>query len=233
MILNSLVTGLCLVMLVVTTGCLPVTAEPGQHPVTLSSDSAAMSSVGSAAGPVLADTMLTLKPGDVVRITVWRNPELSGDFPVGDNGALRQPLYQEVPVTGISIPEAEARLKKFLGQFESNPEVVVEPLFQVVISGDVRTPKLYTLPRETTISMAIAEAGGALPDGRMDKVRLWRDGKEYTLDLTHADAEWTNARILSGDQIIVPQRSRLFQEIVVPVVSIVGGLASLINLIRR
>jgi len=149
------------------------------------------------------------------------------------NGALRQPLYQEVPVAGIPIPEVEQRLKTFLAQYQSNPEVVVEPLFHVVISGEVRDPKVYDFPRETSISMAIAQAGGALPDGRMDRVRLWRNGKEYVLDLTRANADWANSGILSGDQIIVTRRSRVFQEIVVPIVSVVGGLASVINLIRR
>ena len=109
----------------------------------------------------------------------------------------------------------------------------MEPLFHVVVSGEVREPKVYELPRETSIAMAIAQAGGALPDGRMDKVRLWRAGKEYTLDLTHADAAWANSGILSGDQIIVTQRRSVFREVVVPIVSMVGGLASLINLIRR
>jgi len=169
----------------------------------------------------------------VVRITVWRNSELSGDFPVGVNGALRHPLYQEVSVTGVPIPEVEQRLKTFLAQFQSNPEVVVEPLFHVVIGGAVRDPKVYNLPRETTISMAIAEAGGALPDGRMDKVRLWRNGNEYLLDLTHADAAWANSRILSGDQIIVTQNSHFFQQVFVPVASLVGAAAAIINLIRR
>ncbi|MGH7627583.1 MAG: polysaccharide biosynthesis/export family protein [Gemmatimonadaceae bacterium] len=195
-----------------------------------------MSTTPTSAGdsePAATDTTLVLKPGDVVRITVWRNPELSGDFPVGVNGALRQPLYQQVPVAGVPIPEVEQRLKTFLSQYQSNPDVIVEPLFQVVIGGEVRAPKVYELPRETSISMAIAQAGGALETGRMDKVRLWRGGKEYLLDLTHADAAWANAGIQSGDQIIVTRRSRVFQEIVVPIVSVVGGLAALINLIRR
>ena len=201
--------------------------------VTLCATALAGSLLAQSPQQATATDGVVLNPGDVVRITVWRNPELSGDFPVGVNGALRQPLYQEVPVAGIPIPEVEQRLKTFLAQYQSDPEVVVEPLFQVVVSGEVREPKVYELPRETSIAMAIAQAGGALPDGRMDKVRLWRAGKEYTLDLTHADAAWANSGILSGDQIIVTQRRSVFREIVVPIVSVVGGLASLINLIRH
>jgi polysaccharide export outer membrane protein len=228
---NRLVLTLCALALV--TGCLPVTADPGQIPPQAQPGATRTAQVPQNDSLLASDTSQVLKPGDVVRITVWRNPELSGDFPVGANGALRQPLYQAVPIAGIPIPEVESRLTKFLAQYQTNPAVVVEPLFQVIVGGEVRAPKVYELPSETTISMAIAQAGGSLPDGRMDKVRLLRAGREYVLDLTQADAAWANAPVESGDQIIVTQRSRVFQQIVVPIVTVVGGLASLINLIRH
>lgn len=218
-------------------GCLPITAEPGHAPppaaaaepgVAAGSDSAA---TGSAArGP---GATLVLQPGDVVRVAVWRSPELSGDFVVGVNGALRHPLYQEVPVAGIPIPEVEQRLKDFLSKLQTNPEVVVEPLFTVVVGGQVQAPRVYQLPRETTIAMAIAQAGGPTADARMDRVLLRRDGREYQLDLARVDAAWANSTIRSGDQIIVTRRSRVFQEVVLPIVGVVGALASIINLARR
>ncbi|HEX5410069.1 MAG TPA: polysaccharide biosynthesis/export family protein [Gemmatimonadaceae bacterium] len=183
--------------------------------------------------PVASDSTFVLKPGDKVRISVWKDTTMSGDFVVGVNGALLHPLYQSVPVAGIPIPEVQQRLQKFLTQFESNPEVVVEPMFRVVVNGAVRTPQVYQLPRETSISMAIAQAGGPLPGGRLDKVRLWREGKEYTLDLTHADAAWANAPVMSGDQIIVTESSHFFRNVFVPIASLVGSTAAIINLIRR
>src|SRR5690606_29389866 len=106
--------------------------------------------------------------GDMVKVTVWRNAEMSGDFMVGVNGALRHPLYQEVPIAGVPLHEVEQRLAKFLTKYEQNPQIVVEPLFQVTVGGQVRTPNLYPLPRTTTISQAVALAGGATPDGRLD-----------------------------------------------------------------
>jgi len=226
-----IVPGACLTLLIA--GCLPVTSEPGR--VSPSSQPSILErtvQLGGASSPA-SDTALVLKPGDVVRITVWRNPELSGDFPVGVDGALRQPLYQEIPVAGIPISEVERRLKTFLAQYQSTPEVVVEPLFHVIVGGEVRQPKVYEFPRETSIAMAIAQAGGALPDGRMDKVQLWRNGTEYVLDLTHADAAWANSRILSGDQITVTQRSEFFRQVFVPVVGVLGAAASIITLIRH
>ena len=228
----------CGAALVVMAGCLPVTAEPGHAPPPVPAPATSAPAPGDSAGatnsaPGAADSAFVLKPGDKVRISVWKDTTMSGDFVVGVNGALLHPLYQSVPVTGVPIAEVQRRLRTFLTQYESNPEVVVEPLFRIVVNGAVRTPQVYQLPRETSISMAIAQAGGPLPDGRLDKVRLWREGKEYTLDLTHADAAWANAPVMSGDQIIVTQRSHFFREVFIPIASLAGATASIINLIRR
>ncbi|HEY9450735.1 MAG TPA: polysaccharide biosynthesis/export family protein, partial [Gemmatimonadaceae bacterium] len=82
------------------------------------------------------DTNVVLQPGDMVKVTVWRNTEMSGDFVVGVNGALRHPLYQEVPIAGIPLHQVEERLTKFLTKYEQNPQLVVEPLFKVTVGGE-------------------------------------------------------------------------------------------------
>src|SRR5262249_44369443 len=48
----------------------------------------------------LPSSELTLERGDVVRVAVWREPELSGEFPVDDHGELTLPLLGKVPVAG-------------------------------------------------------------------------------------------------------------------------------------
>lgn len=179
------------------------------------------------------DTSVVLQPGDMVKLTVWRNQEMSGDFQVGANGALRHPLYQKVPIAGIPLSEVEARLTKFLEQFTENPQLVVEPLFQVTVGGQVRTPNLYPLPRTTTIAQAIALAGGVTPDGRLDKVKLFRGGHEYEVDLTDPSGRWPNEPIQSGDQLIVDKKSSIFRGIVLPIVSMAGAIASIINVATR
>jgi polysaccharide export outer membrane protein len=169
----------------------------------------------------------------MVKVTVWRNPEMSGDFVVGVNGALRQPLYQTVPIAGIPLDQVEARLTKFLTQYEQNPQLVVEPLFQVTVGGQVRTPNLYPLPRTTTISQAIALAGGVTPDGKLSKVRLYRDGQEFQVDLTDPSGRWANEPIQSGDQLIVDKKGNFFTSFFLPLVSVAGAVASIINVATR
>lgn len=194
---------------------------------------AAQTSMAPRTSTAPRDTNVVLEPGDIVKVTVWRNTEMSGDFMVGVNGALRHPLYQEVPIAGVPLSEVEARLTKFLTKYEQNPQLVVEPLFQVTVGGQVRTPNLYPLPRTTTISQAIALAGGVTPDGRLDRVKLYRAGKAYELNLNDASGRWANEPIQSGDQLIVAKRGNFFTGVLLPLVGVVGSVASIVNVTRR
>src|SRR5688572_27242384 len=84
-----------------------------------------------------------LNAGDVLRITVWRKPELSGDFLIAADGTVSHPLYRDVRVTGIPMAAVESRLRDFLATLEAKPQFVVEPLLRVAVSGEVRQPNMY------------------------------------------------------------------------------------------
>ena len=174
-----------------------------------------------------------LEPGDLIRITVWRKPEFSGEFTIDANGAPRHPLYKKVPVVGMPLAEAERRLVQFLTEYEQNPQVVIEPLFRVTIGGEVMTPNLFTLARETTVLQAIALAGGPTERGRLNKVRIIRGSEEIEADLTKADSEWARRRINSGDQILVSRKRNFLTEVVAPFAAIVGAVAALVNITRK
>jgi protein involved in polysaccharide export with SLBB domain len=172
-----------------------------------------------------------LNPGDQIRIQVWRRPELSGDFPVAANGTVVHPLYREVQVTGIPLSAVEDRLRTFLSKYETNPQFVIQPLVKVVVSGEVRSPGLYSVPPELTIAQALILAGGAGPAGQLDKIRVLREGQQLTIDLTKPNSEAVRIQIRSGDQIIVPRGRSVFRDVVGPAMSSAAALGSLINII--
>jgi polysaccharide export outer membrane protein len=174
-----------------------------------------------------------LNPGDQVRIAVWRNPELSGDFTVSANGTLNHPLYREIQVTGIPISAVEDRLRAFLTRYTTNPQFVVQPLVKVVVSGEVRSPNLLSVPPETTVAQAVVLAGGPTQNSKLDRVRLLRQGQEITLNLNSADTQAAALQIKSGDQIIVPARSQIFRDIIGPIMSSIGAIAAVTNIILR
>ncbi|HTL94283.1 MAG TPA: polysaccharide biosynthesis/export family protein [Gemmatimonadaceae bacterium] len=182
--------------------------------------------------PPPIDTNTVLHPGDLVRVTVWRNVEMSGDFAVGQNGALLHPLYQAVPIAGVPLQEVDRRLRQFLTKYESDPQIVVIPLLHITIAGEVSKPSLYNLPRETSIGEAIATAGGPTEFGNLGKVLLFRGGKEYKIDLRSPLNAWATRPIESGDQIILTRRGSFWKDIFFPVIGLAGSAAAIINLTR-
>jgi polysaccharide export outer membrane protein len=174
-----------------------------------------------------------IRPGDVVRVTVWRKPELSGEFEVGADGSIQHPLYRAVQVAGVPLELAESRLHTFLEQFEANPNFVLEPRFRVSVGGEVRQPNIYNLSPEETVAQAIARAGGFTERSMARRVRLFRGEEEFVIDLTRPEAGLSQLPIRSGDQIVVDRRRSVFREYVAPMASIAGAVAAIVNVYLR
>src|SRR5688500_9799339 len=99
------------------------------------------------ASPAVAqETEPGLRPGDAVRVEVWRQPELSGEFLVAEDGTLLHPLYRGVVVADVALAEVRQRIHALLTRYESHPEFVIQPLLRVAIGGEVGQPSLYRLP---------------------------------------------------------------------------------------
>lgn len=177
------------------------------------------------------DEPFQLQPGDALRIQVWRQPELSGEFTVAADGSIAHPLYREIRVTGLSVAAARDQLDAILRRYVENPQFVVEPLLHVVVSGAVGRPDVYAVSPGTTIVQALAKAGGIAQDGEKDRVHLVRDLREQVVNLDDPRAGLMPVR--SGDQILVDQRRQWFRSVIVPAATILGAVASVIIAIRR
>lgn len=180
-----------------------------------------------------ARSAVILVPGDGIRVAVWRQAELSGEFTIAADSTLRHPLYRAVKVAGVPMDVVEQRMRTYLRQLESNPQFVLEPLLHVTVSGEVGSPSIYALPPEVTVAQAVVRAGGATEAARTEHVRLRRGGQEYVVDLTYPDLETAQTPIRSGDQIIVPRRTNFFRERVLPVIGAVASTASFLYLVIR
>ena len=174
---------------------------------------------------------ITLRPGDEIRIVVWRQPELSGQFTILADGSIAHPLYRSVSAAGVPLSALETRLRSVIAQYVAEPHFVLEPLLRISVAGEVTRPNIYSVPPGTTIAQAVAQAGGATDDGRANEVRLRRGGQVRNLDLRSAG----DAQLLvnSGDELMTPQRSQWFRSIVVPAATVLGAIASLVVVARR
>lgn len=184
-----------------------------------------------AASVSVARDSVVLRSGDAVRITVWRSPELSGEFRIAADGTLIHPLYRTVRVVGVALPEVERRLRTFIEQYQTQPQFVAEPLLRVAVGGEIEKPNLYFLRPDVTVAEAVALAGGPTVRGRRDRVRVLADGRVRLIRLDGSDPAG-HVPIRSGDQLIVERRGSLFREIVAPVIGVAGAVAAIVNVSR-
>lgn len=176
---------------------------------------------------------VVLRAGDAVRLTIWRRPELSGEWTIAPDGRLAHPLYRVIPIAGVPFGQVEQNLEQFLTRFEATPQFVAEPLLSVEVAGMVQKPNVYSLPPQTTIMQAVALAGGQTPDGRDDRVQLIRDGRLTVIDLRQPETGQAQMLVHSHDQIIVERAGSLFHDFIAPAITLAGATAAILNIVLR
>lgn len=174
-----------------------------------------------------------LRPGDVVRITVWRKPEFSGEYLITSDGLIGDPFYMEVPVTGLPLPAVVEGIRSHVARFENAPRVLVEPLYRIAISGEVRQPSLYTLPPGTTVEQAVLLAGGITERAHAERVLLVRGEQQIEVDLTRHSEGIAHTTIRSADQIVVPRSSSIMRDYIAPASSIIAAAFSIVSVWLR
>jgi polysaccharide export outer membrane protein len=103
-------------------------------------------------------------PQDVLTITVYDQPELSGKFNVEADGSFAFPLIGRVVAGGVTLRGLEAELRKQLADgFPKNPQVNVAieqyRSQRIFVIGEVRAPGTYQLTGDMTLIEALARAG--------------------------------------------------------------------------
>lgn len=173
-----------------------------------------------------------LMPGDHLRITVISDDKnLSGEMEVAPDGTLRHPLYNQLRVASIPLSLLKDSVASFLRKFEREPRLEVEPLFKTTILGEVRAPSIYFLAPGTSVSDAIAHAGGLTDRADPERVAVLREGQRLETSLAGPTAT-PPLTILSGDQISVGA-SRHVLSTVLPVIGVAVSVISLILLAHR
>ena len=133
--------------------------------------------------------------GDMVRVSVFRNPELTTEARVSERGTILFPMIGEVPVAGLTPSQAGARIADKLrsGKYVVNPEVTVSMMQvnsrQVSVLGNVMKPGRYPIDSTSAhLTDFIALAGGVGPTGS-DEVTIItsRGGKPEKIEVDLAE----------------------------------------------
>ncbi len=129
--------------------------------------------------------------GDMLRINVFRNPDLATEARVTEQGTILFPLIGDVPVTGLTPQQVGSRIAEQLraGKFVVNPEVSVS-LFQVnsrqvSVLGNVNKPGRYPIDAmNSKLTDFLAAAGGvAGPGSDIVTIVSSRDGQSTKTDV--------------------------------------------------
>jgi len=148
--------------------------------------------------------------GDVLAITVWDHPELTGaglpsgadnldgktgpppaTFVIDQQGQLHFPFAGAVPLAGLTREAARDRLAQRLARYFRAPRVTVAVMAyrsqRVYVDGQVRTPgpqPINDIPM--TVLEALNRAGGLLPTADQSRITVERAGRRYRIDLVAA-----------------------------------------------
>jgi polysaccharide export outer membrane protein len=155
-------------------------------------------------------------PGDILKISVFKNPDLTLQARVSEVGAISFPLIGSVQVSDLTLPAAEKKIGELLkaGGFVVNPQVniLLETAFgnQVSVLGEVNKPGRYPLDAAGGhLSGMLATAGGIMPTGS-DTVIVSgvRGGKPFRrdIDVVRAEMEGNTADdilLAGGDTVFV------------------------------
>lgn len=190
-----------------------------------------MAGATAVAAPVAAGGTVATQPpaeyrlggGDLIKIQVYQNPDLSLDARLSDTGSISYPLLGTIKLGGLTVQDAERFLGEGLrkGDFVKNPQVtILLETFrgsQVSVLGQVQRPGRYVLDKgNTRLSDILAQAGGVAPSVGSDTITVIgeRSGKPFRkqvdLPLIFSSESRPDDMVLEGDDVIYVDRAPVY-----------------------
>ena len=154
-------------------------------------------------------------PGDVITISVWKEPEVSTSVVIRPDGKISIPLVNDLAVDGRSPMEIQNILAEKLSPFIQTPNVTVTVKEinskKVFVLGEVNRAAAYQITQPTTVLQILTEAGGLRPFAKQKSIYVLRmeKGKQAKFPFNYKDVvkgEKIDQNILlrPGDTVVVP-----------------------------
>ncbi|HZX26285.1 MAG TPA: XrtA/PEP-CTERM system exopolysaccharide export protein [Telluria sp.] len=158
-------------------------------------------------------------PGDSVNIMVWRNPEVSGSFPVRPDGKLTAPLVEDLSAAGKTSTELARDIEKALAKYIREPVVtVIVTGFvgtyseQIRVIGQATRPQALPYRRDMTLLDVLIAVGGVTEFASGNRASILRTvgGKRIKVpvrldDLIRDGDIGANVAMLPGDVLVIPE----------------------------
>lgn len=153
-------------------------------------------------------------PGDILEISVWKNPDLTKELVVLPDGKIQFPLIKELDVAGKSVAELETeligRLEKYVPEPDLSIRVIQVNSMLVYVIGKVTRPGRIAINTNIDVLQALAVAGGLNSFAKEKEIGIFRkkDGKTLTFNFNYAEVSEgkkleQNITLQRGDVIVV------------------------------
>jgi polysaccharide biosynthesis/export protein len=161
------------------------------------------------------DADYKIGPQDVVRIDVWKEPEISRTIPVRPDGKVSLPLLNDVQAAGLTAIQLGNSIHDGLTKYLNNPQVTVTVMEinsrRVYITGEVNRPGALPLLPNMTVLQALSSGGGFTQFAKLKGIYVLRNenGKQIKLPFNYREVvkgknQEQNILLLPGDVIVVP-----------------------------
>jgi polysaccharide export outer membrane protein len=152
--------------------------------------------------------------GDLLRINVWKESEISQSVAVRPDGNISLPLVNEVRVAGLTPRQIQELITERLKTVLTNPQVTVTVTEvrskQVYITGEVGKPGAYPVLAPTNVLQLIARAGGLTQFANRKDIYILRAGESASRvhfnykDVVKGKNSEQNITLQPGDTVVVP-----------------------------
>jgi protein involved in polysaccharide export with SLBB domain len=188
--------------------CVSQTFRPGWPVRTLVI--ATFAALGACEAPLPVEPPVAVSPwplgaGDRLRVIVFEQNQLGGEFTVTDDGAISLPLVGRLPVAGLTPAETENLVKERLkGKIVTDPQVNVDVLHYrpVYVYGEVARPGAYDFAGKMFVVNGISLAGGYTYRARKDRITVMRSADPDRIPVAATET----TPVGPGDVIFVPER---------------------------
>jgi polysaccharide export outer membrane protein len=161
------------------------------------------------------DAGYTVKPGDSLQISVWREPELQGPVLVTPDGAFSFPLVGRVDATGKTVTELQSTISEALQNYIYDPVVTVSVREirgnKVYVIGQVTKPGEFIVNPRVDVMQALSMAGGTTAFASLDSILILRraSGNQQAIKFDYTEVSkgrnlQQNIELQSGDIVVVP-----------------------------
>ena len=168
------------------------------------------------AAPYAPDAPYTVKPGDTLVVSVWKEPELQRPVLVEPDGTFSFPLCGEIDARDKTVGQLQQQITQHLAHFITDPVVTVSLQKiagnRVYVIGQVTKPGAFVVNPRVDVIQAIAMAGGTTPFASLGNIKIIRrtaNGGQEALpfnynDVVHGNDLSQNVTLEAGDVVVVP-----------------------------